>query len=184
MTIKKPIQFFVIGPEDSGTNWLTWIIQQHPQVNYCKHYSYPSNQGVDRHYLDMNKLPDHIKIVIVAREKWMTKAGQMRVGYADFDPIPSDPDEANNVILKQIENTKKEYFFVSYDTLVTWKGLYLKQLFKTIGLDPTVYNYEEVPYKDGNAKFGQQLLSKEIIDKAKELKKQEVVEDTGRWKLR
>ena len=182
--MNPPFNFIVIGPEDSGTNWLTWIVNQHPDVNHCKHYSYPSHRGKERHYLDLKNVSDDYKVLIVTREKWMTKVGQMRVGYAYFDPIPSDPDEANSVILKQIENTNKEYFFVSYETLVTWKGLYLKQLFKTMGLNPKVYNYAKVPYKDGNAKYGQQLLTQEVIDKAQELKMQEAEMDTGRQKLR
>lgn len=167
----------VIGPEDSGTNWFTWILKNHRDVNQAIHYSYPSHSGKDRHYLDLNSIPDDFIVLVVNREKWINKAGQMRVGYAYYEPLPSDPDEANKVILQQLETTNKKYFFASYETLIAWRSLYLKQLFSILGISLD-YDYESVPYKDGNAKFGVQLLNSDVIDKANIHKKQESISDT------
>ncbi len=173
MTSKK--NFIVAGPENSGTQWVTEIISHHPEVNPPMHRSFPYGYfgSTDlphpgRYWPDFQDVKQQIGdpdtcLIIVCRDEFFTRCSNvLTTEYAFRDP-PADPPHAIKIIKEQIANWEGKYLIVSYETLLQWREVYIKQILQHFDLRVSNYPFDRVRYNNGNKKYVKEQWGKLII---------------------
>ena len=152
---------FVIGPESSGTTWISEIVQHHPDVHSVHHFSYPAGgatpnsiirdggQGEQgRFWPDLWEY-DSLglsSVIIICRDITVTSLAQDRAGYGGnvmcMYMEDSIIEEAKKYIKDQLEMWKGKFAVMSYETMIQWPSLQLSQTFRLLDYDHNKFDYD------------------------------------------
>ena len=141
----------VIGPEASGTKWISKTIKNHEDVHCVHHLSFPS--GEDRHWPDLWKF-DKLglsSIIIVCRDETITKLSQERMGYTKQPE--KYIDTAKTYIKQQLSTWKGKVALISYESMLQWPTIELSQTFRLLDYDENKFDYNTIKPIDGNKKY-------------------------------
>lgn len=145
------MRILVIGPEHSGTRWVLGLLKIHPDVTDIKHISYPYGGDGDYHWAGLTYyINNGYKIVIVCRDRTCNLKAMESYSEANNhkDEILRDTGAKNifqAAMLKLMEQVRqhdpKNFTVVSYESLISYKALTLRQTFRLLGLPEDAYDY-------------------------------------------
>lgn len=170
------IKVIVIGPEHSGTRWVSGLLSIHPEIEFFKHLSYPSGgewPKIDQIYINEKLKGTNLKIIICVRDKTCNNlSAEKSSSYKNNKKVIAQDygnlvDDAISIINKQIQAIdKSDLVFISYESLLLHRKLVLQQTFRLLGINEDNYDYDNtdvitvknwihVSLKgiDGNAKY-------------------------------
>jgi hypothetical protein len=142
----------IIGPQHSCTRLFTAIIDRHPDIEYAEHWSVPSGTQ-DNYQFPIYKNPNteepetYDKILVVNRDSNAIDLSCLRDNIEIFldDESKNQSYKTKSFIIDSINNLsesdREKLTIASFENLVTYKEVYLRQLFTTMGLDPNTYDY-------------------------------------------
>lgn len=158
---------FVAGVEDSGTRWVTCLLNAHPDIDIVHHYSNPGGAEFQPLLLwaERKGLDPMDDIVLVVRDMSCVRASRQASGAKPRGGAVADT--ALEQIWHDLEALPNPVMVVSYEALVASRDRYLTHIFRQLGVSPTNYPYGfhgklrfdwfsvNAWAKDGNAKhFG------------------------------
>lgn len=131
------------------TRLFTGLIDRHPDVETCEHWSVPSGLGEKARWefpTDANPYTgeqEEYKVVIVNRD---SNAMDLSCLAADNIKLSAKQSEkCKGFVVERlrpfIAANPDRVVFVSFELLANYKELYLKRMFRTMGLDDHGYDY-------------------------------------------
>lgn len=150
------MKIIVAGVEGNGNHWATDTLPLHPDAEVLGSGSFPC-QGPEPGTGYYPKLADldptgTATVVVMCRDRRYAQASRLRRGFDKVHPDQMDYDEAVLELARELENWPAPIVFISYETLVTWRERYFRQVLRQIGLDPDRFPTQLVIH-DGNAKY-------------------------------
>ncbi len=137
----------VIGLESSGTQWVTGILDAHPDLA-ALHFSFPSDGGGDRRY---PSLPEDLdKVVIVCRDASCQRASVKRRRYNKGREGEFGDGESVARIARAAGEAGCPVLYVSYEGLLVYRSEYLAWIWDRLGVP---WFPGAVEYIDGNEKY-------------------------------
>lgn len=156
----------VIGHEGSGTQWLTWLLSQHPDIGRILHISYPvtwrgspyiplTEYGKSgREYGDVESMRDRTApLVVTMRDQNCSRMSNERRGFFKVDPSRRDRHRASREMWRDIHAWNVPAVDISYEGLVEEGRPYLDMKLRQIGADPATFDWKEYHPDDGNLKY-------------------------------
>jgi hypothetical protein len=134
--------YLLIGPQHSCTRYITGIINRHPCINEIHHFSVPCG---DNHYCSTVTHIVREKIIIVTRDIScinLSNLHEYNIDIKDNIGIKA-AKHINKEINFLLENNynKNNIVYVSIESIVLYKELYIKYIFKKLGLDLSNYDF-------------------------------------------
>ena len=142
------MKVIVIGPQHSCTRLFTGILDKHPNIE-CNHWSVPSGMGGKTNWafpIDYDPYTDKevkYKVVIVNRDSNAIDLSNKEQKGISLSACISETSKKyiENQLLDIFYDDPARIIFASFELLANYKELYLWKLFKSIGVDPNLYNY-------------------------------------------
>jgi hypothetical protein len=143
----------IIAPESSGNHLFSDIFNKHKEINIEYASSFPRLKFKGRKYPDIKKWnKEDSCLIIIARDSTITKISVENHKHNENNAGKFSYDQTIGEILENINEWQGKILFVSYETLMIWKNVYLKHIFQQLGVSID-FPYEEINYVDGNAKY-------------------------------
>lgn len=151
------MKILVMGAQHSCTRLFTCLLDVHPDVVYVGHLSVPNGPGHMQGPLDMN--PEALKkydyLCLVSRDRSCVNLANAR-----DNGIPLSNDIARQsygLLARQFQKMidmdhflAQKVLIVSYEALVNFRYVYIRQVLELMGLDPNKYPPDqEVAAKKG-----------------------------------
>ena len=136
------VSYLLVGPQHSCTRYITGIIARHPDVQEVFHLSVPSASN----YLSFKDFFPRDKIIIVTRDVSCINHSN----YVDYNISINDnlAGKAYNHIHNEINSIiangypKKNIVYVSIESIIQYKELYIKYLLKKLELNLDNYDFK------------------------------------------
>jgi hypothetical protein len=152
---RPKVKAIVVGPESSGNRWFAQVLRAHHGIGEVIQTSFPANPAPRTCWPKLRDFDPtgEATVFVMCRDSSVTKLAQKRHRNFEVHPGFTDLDEALHQLGQQIERWPGKVIFVSYETLVTWGVLYLKQIFDLAGLDHEFNFHVHFQATDGNARY-------------------------------
>jgi len=143
------MKVLIAGPQHSCTRLFFGLIDRHPDVSLPRHLSVPGNMDNEWVWLDISDddiLSKYDKILIIDRDSNCIDRSNER----DYN-LNGISEVSKNLITESMETIihKKglKWFgdnvvIASFESLFSYKNMYLTYLFLKLGLDPAMYDYK------------------------------------------
>lgn len=142
----------VIRLESSGGNWICSILAMHPEISVSE-YSFPRFMGAEREYPDV---PQCDVLCVPCRDSTIQEMSVDRHGYNSLTTDSFSREESvekMNAAIRSHSDAGARVVFISYETLIQYRDLYLSSVFQQIGVSVEDFQYDLVEYRDGNVKY-------------------------------
>ena len=156
----------VIGHEGSGTQWLTWLLLLHPDIQRTLHQSYPVSWNGSP-YMPLTEYGEHgdawagtpslidrtAPLVVMMRDRNCSLRSNARRGFFEIDPARRDRCRASEEMWADIHAWRGPVVLVSYEGLIEEGRPYLDVILRQIGADPVKLDWWKYHPEDGNHKY-------------------------------
>ena len=144
----------VIALESSGRRWVDSVLRTHPELDVTG-TSFPIEGGESRRYPRV-ELSD--ALCVVCRDLTVQFKSVERLG-CNFSTASKFSTRENldavQKVIREFYLNSRPVVWISYETLLAYRDMYLASIFTQLGVDPQKYDYTSVQYQDGNAKYFQ-----------------------------
>ncbi len=136
------VSYFLVGPQHACTRYITGIIARHPDVQEVLHKSVPSASN----FLSFKDFLPRDKIIIVTRDVSCINHSN----YVDYNISLDDnladqayihiKNEINSIVINGYP--KKNIIYVSIESIILYKELYIKYILKKLELNIDNYDFK------------------------------------------
>lgn len=139
----------VVGPQHSCTRLFTALFDRHKEIGEVGHWSIPYGENQYAFPSERKILREYDKVVIVERDSnAIDLSNRDKKGMAlDFKDDSKNVSQISKAYIKEHLDAldpkivDERVVFASFETLVTYRDMYLRQLFAELGVDQNDYDY-------------------------------------------
>jgi len=147
----------VIGHEGSGTQWLTWSLLLHPDVDRTVHISYPVSWRGSPYRPLSESAPPEAPVLVMMRDATCSALSNQHRGFFLVDPSRRNRLRASDELWRDLYASTGRVVFASYEGLIEEGERYMSVILQQLGLDPRRFDWDAWWTKhapsDGNAKY-------------------------------